>query len=155
MKNYYDFINEDSNIEKRYVKIIDIGISNPKKKKDKEEEKKIITINGKEYENTNSFTLRGLSVKWGDLDQVLIEANKKIKDKIIDFHGIEGKKIRIRAKQMLYVRYVSADGKLGNQWYVVDDKGNKHQVAVNLLITPYKAIIKIDPYGEEDWETDE
>jgi hypothetical protein len=92
-----------------------------------------------------------LSEYWDNLDQVLIDANKRIKNKRVIFTEMTKGQKKILARQILYVRFVKPGG-LGNQWAFIDNKGHKRQISVNDQIITYRIINKFDPYGEEEWD---
>jgi hypothetical protein len=103
------------------------------------------------YNAQKPFTLWEMANLWS-LDQILYEVNSRVKNKLVEFKKMYGETVKLKILYIIYIRYVRPDGKLGNQWKFIDNKGNEHAISVNNPITVYTKINPIDPLGEDDWE---
>lgn len=140
MKRYDDFINEQ------------IGVTGSTEGVDEDMRD---MIENKSFRKENDFTLNDIAQKWGDLDQILLDASKRTINKIVFFSPLGKKKIiKIKVKEVYYKRFMKKKDQLGNFWFFVDDEDKEYQLSVNSPIFPFSKINKVDPYGEEDWEID-
>jgi len=140
MKRYDDFINEQ------------IGVTGSTEGVDEDMRD---MIENKSFRKENDFTLNDIAQRWRDLDQILLDASKRTINKIVFFSPLGKKKIiKIKVKEVYYKRFMKKKDQLGNFWFFVDDEDKEYQLSVNTSIFPFSKINKVDPYGEEDWETD-
>jgi hypothetical protein len=109
-----------------------------------------------EYKEFEPFSIIELHVQWGNMDQILIDSNKRIKNCIVEFKTpkiptMESKTVKVKASGVLYKRFVNQDGKLGNVWRIITAEGEEIPLSVSCKIKTYRKINKNDPFGEEDW----
>lgn len=109
------------------------------------------TVN-ENHRQVEILTLTNFAKNWRNLDQILVEADKKFKGKIIKFTQVKGNDVKIIFKSIYYKRFITENNKMGNNWFFVNQNNKEYQIAVNKQIIIYTKVNELDPWGEEDWD---